>query len=186
MQKYSIYICNLYPKEKSDIINLCDSNNINNIIDDSNNQILNMIIKLKNNCFTTSNFSYYPNIAIVVFESQKLNNIIGCCGLDFTTGLHIHALCVDNNHRLKGVGKSILNKVFEIGRLIAASNLWDSLVSFDSIISKKYPEKHIVLEINNNDINNMNNLVKFYTKCGFTKIITMKDYYITTYCIKFI
>jgi ribosomal protein S18 acetylase RimI-like enzyme len=172
-----IRIVNLYPKEKSDIINFC---NLNIVINDINNEILNKIITLKEKCFTKSKFNYYPNIAIIVFDSEKLDNILGCCGIDFTTGLHIHALCVDNNHRLKGIGKDILNKAFELSRIIATSNLWDSLVSFDSIISRTYPGKHIILEINNID------LAKFYKKCGFKKIMTINGYLSTTYCFKFI
>jgi ribosomal protein S18 acetylase RimI-like enzyme len=102
-------------------------------------------IKLKDECFGQRLFNYIPDNFIVAFDLER--NVVGYCGLDFQyieNGVHIESLCVNKHYRRKGIGKSILDKVYEVGKLIKDI-------------------EYLALEVNRQN----KDLLIFYEKCGF-------------------
>jgi len=107
------------------------------------------IIELKNECFGKRLFNYIPNNIIIAQNCNLSNKIIGYCGIQFYNNcLHLESLCVKKEYRCNGIGKMIIDKAYEISKLL---------------------DKCLKLEINKNALN-FKKLLLFYNKCNF-KII---------------
>ena len=105
------------------------------------NNHINEIINLKNECFGARIFNYIPDNFIVAVEDDK---VVGYCGLDFDENeLHIESLCVSLHYRRKGIGTAILDKAYEFGGKSC---------------------KYLTLEVNRH---RDNGLLQFYEKRGF-------------------
>lgn len=113
-------------------------------------QVVSDIITLKDTCFNTQSMFLFGEIFIIAKYEDK---IIGSCGLEIEdNNIHVDSLCVDENHRNKGIGSRILDKIYIIGKELK-SNL-------------------IKLDVNKSN-RNFKNLKKFYIKNGFE--ITFKE-----------
>jgi ribosomal protein S18 acetylase RimI-like enzyme len=110
-----------------------------------NEKLIEDIINLKDECFGRRLFNYIPDNFIVAFNEER--SVVGYCGLDFQyieNGLHIESLCVNKPYRRKGIGKSILDKAYEVGKLIKGI-------------------EYLALEVDRQN----KDLLIFYEKCGF-------------------
>ena len=185
---FTIEVVDLYPEEESIISSSYKQSKPIKIIEETKNidSLWNDIIDLKDQNFGSRFFNYVPPNIIVVFNEN--NKLVGYCGLNLINGLHVESLCVDIDFRRNGIGKSILEKAYEIGQVLNKNPLWVDHIEYDGdIINKKTPltindPKYLTLEVNNDY--NFRGLLIFYEKCGYERI-PMKGY-ITAYFKKLI
>jgi ribosomal protein S18 acetylase RimI-like enzyme len=152
-------------------------------ITDKDDKIISDVIDLSYKCF---NISYCTPTIIVAFTNTKESKIIGFCNIDFTNGLHIESLCVDKDYRCRGVGKSIIYKVLQIGQTLNKKKVsWIELLEQygNDIFSDDKKNNFVTLEIDKCAIN-YQKLLSFYTKCGFEIIV--KPVFTYAYCRKII
>lgn len=129
---------------------------ISNLMDD--------IQDLKDQNFGYKIFNYIPNDVIIVFKG---NTIVGYCGMNFENGLHVESLCVDENYRHNGIGRSILEKAYEIGQnLNKKLPTWEKYIKNDTDGGNS---KCLTLEVERY-APNYRGLQIFYEKCGFEEI----------------
>jgi GNAT superfamily N-acetyltransferase len=133
--------------------------------------LLNDILDLHSSCFGRRMFNYIPDNVIIAFNEK--NKIIGYCGLDFNNGLHIESLCVDKDSRLKGVGRCILEKAYEVGKQLNKNYpSWIDHIDYDYGFNKD-DLTYLILEVSNDyddfNFNSFRGLLNFYEKCGFKK-----------------
>ena len=125
--------------------------------------LMDEIQDLKDENFGYKFFNYIPNDVIIAFNGNK---IVGYCGLNFENGLHVESLCVDENYRHNGIGRSILEKAYEIGK-----NLNKKLPTWEKYIKNDMDgnSKCLTLEVERY-APNYRGLQTFYEKCGFEEI----------------
>ena len=161
---FSIKIVNL--SEGSTVITeICDTIN-----DNDDYEIGNNALDLAYKCFDNLPLlNFLSDTIVAAFTKETKSKLIGFCSLEFTDGLHIESLCVDINYRKIGVGKSILDTVYEIGKTLNnKKHNWGELLEIpkNNIFTVNIELKYITLEVNRN-ICNYKKLIEFYTKYGF-------------------
>lgn len=149
---FTVEVVNMFPSEVSIISAEYDTKNIVDIESTKNiYSIFDDIQDLKDLCFGQKFYNYIPNDVIIAFNG---NTVVGFCGLDFDNGLHIESLCVDKNYRCKGIGRSILEKAYDVGKYL----------------NTELPKpKCLTLEVEKHT-SYYNGLKVFYQKCGFNTI----------------
>ena len=185
---FTIEVVDLYPEEESIISSSYKQSKPVKIIEETKNidSLWDDIIDLKDQNFGRRFFNYVPHNIIVVFNEN--NKLVGYCGLNLINGLHIESLCVDQDFRYNGIGKSILEKAYEIGQELNKNPKWVDHIEYEGdIINKKDPitindsqsstakldPNYLTLEVNNDY--NFSGLLIFYEKCGYERI-PMKGY----------
>jgi len=171
---FTIEVVDLYPDEESIISSSYEKIKTVKIIEETKNidNLWDDIIDLKDQNFGRRFFNYVPHNIIVVFNEN--NKLVGYCGINLINGLHIESLCVDKDFRYNGIGKSILEKAYEIGQKLNKNPNWIDNIEYDGdIINKKFPitindPKYLTLEVNNDY--NFRGLLIFYEKCGYERI----------------
>jgi ribosomal protein S18 acetylase RimI-like enzyme len=116
-------------------------------------QMVSEIITLKDTCFNTQSMFLFGEMFILAKYEDK---IIGSCGLEIEdNNIHVDSLCVDEDHRNKGIGSRILDNIYIIGKELKCNM--------------------IKLEVNKSN-RNFKNLKKFYMKNGFEIICKSAGY----------
>jgi len=142
------------------IQNTCD-----NVLD-KDGSIMDDAQCLVEECFGQFNYSNACIVARTVTEDQT----VGYCSLDFTTGLHVEALCVDKHYRSHGIGTAILQAVEQIGKTLNSKypNWVDMLHPYgNGVFLKTRNVNYVTLEVDKG-ADNYYDLIRFYRdRCGF-------------------
>lgn len=164
----SVEVINMDPNQVSIISAIYDKSKtidqiesikkISNLMDD--------IQDLKDQNFGYKFFNYIPNDVIIAFDD---NTVVGYCGLNFENGLHVESLCVNEDYRYKGIGRSILEKAYEIGKILNKKlPTWEKYIENQSGDGSN--SKCLILEVERYN-SNYRGLQAFYNKCGFEEIV---------------
>jgi len=165
----SIEVVDMYSDEESKISSVYDQIQTIEKIEETKNikSLYDDILDLKDLNFGRKLFNYIPQTTIVAFSYENnISKVVGYCGLDFNNGLHIESLCVDNKYRFKGIGKSILEKAYNIGvKLNSINPNWGDYIEYNAVEKPIDDLKYLILEVDRYE--NYKSLLAFYEKCGF-------------------